>query len=361
MTIADQAEAFRSEDFYRNFLRAREAVIAMNTVPPERIPEFARPSKDGNEDLGIFASLFDASPAIIAQLRRHYHRLTGIPTDRYRYDNEAEERPLFENKLRALRSLDMSDLFVPESPALGGLGYELSAGLANLETLKIYECTLAMDRGSALAALKRLPERQVVLDISPGWGGLAYALKTLLPNTCFVLCDLPELFLFSATYLSTVFPRAKIAFVTPDASELNDNWATYDFIFVPQALYHEIKPERLDLMVDSGSSRPMAGEQRAAYVKLAASLGCPIVYSLCPGAPDDASKIVEQAYWLSEVPMLLVSHTTLLDPRLATDVQAVAARWRKAKSKLLSPSAQTSEGERADIDHKHLVGWKRLG
>jgi len=359
MTIVDQVEAFRTEDFYENYLRAREAIIAMKTVPLDRIPEFARPTDDWSEKVSIFAYLFDASPSIIAQLRRHCHRLIGIETERYRYDKEAEERPLFENKLQALRSLDMGNLFIPEPLALGGFGYDLSAGLANLETLKLYECLVAMELGGALAALRRLPERQIVLDIGPGWGGLTHALKTLFPKTCFVLCDLPEMLLFSATFLPTVFPQAKIAFVTSEDSGDN-NWAEYDFIFVPHTLHQEIKPERLDLVVDSGSSRLVSNAMLRAHVRLAASLGCPLVYKLCSQEPDDVTDIIEESYWVSEIPMLLVPYTELLETP-DTDARAVAARWRKTRGTTAGKALLVRNGSKEGGDYKHLVGWKRLG
>jgi hypothetical protein len=358
MTIADQVQAFGSADFYQNYLRAREAVRAMTEVPAERVPASARPVGDRSEQLSKFAYLFDAPPAIIAKIRHHCHLVSGVAAENYK--NEKKEKPLYENKLKALRKLDTSNLFVPESRVLGGFGYELNLGLANLETLKTYECTIAMERGGALAGLRRLPERQVVLDIGGGWGGIVYALKTLFPKTCFVLCDVPEALLLSATYLQTVFPGAKVAFVTSEASRFKGGWAAHDFIFVPHAFYQAIAPERIDLMIDSGSPRPVGEGTIQAYVKLAAAKNCPIVYSLCPKTPSGVSAAVEQSYWVSEIPMLLVPHTKLLDGRAPAE-SAVAARWRKVKDVRAAPAAHLSEDERADIDYKHIVGWKRLG
>jgi hypothetical protein len=346
-----------SKDFYQNYLRAGEAVKAMKALPSELCPEPARPCSDGNG--GKFAYLQDASQTIIRALRRHYHELTTAAS--YRYDDEVNERSLFENKLKALSALDISDLFVPESRALGGFGYELSRGLANLETLKVYECALALDRGGGLAALRRLPERQIVLELGPGWGGFSYALKTLFPNTCFVLCDFPDRLLFSATFLPTVFPTAKTALLTSEASELDDAWDAYDFIFVPHALYRKIKPNRVDLMVDSGSS-PVSAELLRAYLRLAASLGCPIAYSLAPGTAIEWNDAFEEFYWVSEVPMLLVPHTRLIESKEAADVQAIASRWRKAKDELASTEGPLEEGgnEPASTEFRHLIGWKRL-
>ena len=57
----------------------------------------------------------------------------------------------------------------------------------------------------------RAPGRKLVWEIGAGWGGFAYQFKTLFPDVTYVIVDLPELFLFSATYLMTLFPEAKVS------------------------------------------------------------------------------------------------------------------------------------------------------
>ena len=101
---------------------------------------------------------------------------------------------------------------MPESPALGGFGYDIDGRLFNVDTLKFYEVLIGMERGGVLAALRER-ERPVVCEIGAGWGGFAYQFKTLFPRSTYVIVDFPELFLFSATYLATVFPDARLAFV----------------------------------------------------------------------------------------------------------------------------------------------------
>ena len=56
------------------------------------------------------------------------------------------------------------------------------------------------------------------LEIGAGWGGFAYQFKTLFPKTTYVVVDFPELFLFSASYLVTVFPEAKVRFGRRDSA-----------------------------------------------------------------------------------------------------------------------------------------------
>jgi hypothetical protein len=356
MTIADQIDSSASDDAYKNYLRAREAVKAMREVPLDRAPEFAWLANDLAEEPSKFAYLFDAAPATIAKLRHHCHLVGGASAESCQ--KAGENKPLYENKLKSLRSLDTSDLFVPESRALGGFGYEVDEGLVNLDTLKIYECMLAMDSGGAFAGLRRLPKRQLVLDIGGGWGGLAYALKRLFPRTCFVLCDFPEPLLVSATYLQTVFPSAKIAFVTSEDTRIK-KWAAHDFIFVPHALCETIKPERIDLVTSSGFSWAARDGMMQAYVRLAASKRCPIVYSLCPKTSSDARLAVEQFYWSSEIPMLILPFTELGDGQELIE-SAVAERWRELKD-ARDDSEAPDKVNRAGFGYEHIVGWKRLG
>jgi putative sugar O-methyltransferase len=72
----------------------------------------------------------------------------------------------------------------------------------------------------------------MVVEVGAGWGGFAYQFKALFPQTTYVIVDFPELFLFSATYLMTVFPGAAVRFWNDTVSTF-DRWQDADFIFVP--------------------------------------------------------------------------------------------------------------------------------
>src|SRR3712207_8746167 len=91
--------------------------------------------------------------------------------------------------------------------------------LYNLDTLKFCEALIALQRGGVLGALRADGPRRVVVEVGSGWGGFAYQLKTLCPQLTIVLVDLPELFLFSGTYLRTLFPE------DPKSTRLNSSSA----------------------------------------------------------------------------------------------------------------------------------------
>src|SRR6476469_4671419 len=151
----DQPKVSTPDMFYQNYLHARDAAIAMEGTLVDAL--------HGADS--ALAGFFDASPSLVANLRRYWPDFSRSEADRYRYDNPSEEKPLFEKKLQALGALDSHQVFVPDSEELGGAGYRLSGGLTNLETLNRYECLIAMDLGGALSALRRAPERQIVMDV----------------------------------------------------------------------------------------------------------------------------------------------------------------------------------------------------
>ena len=111
------------------------------------------PSAYWREELENIDYLIEASPLIVRKLRHHAFHITGIRPYDYRSKGDGR-REHFEARLRALRALGGERLLVPESPALGGFGYEIDGRLFNVDTLKFYEVLIGMERGGVLAAAR---------------------------------------------------------------------------------------------------------------------------------------------------------------------------------------------------------------
>jgi glycosyltransferase involved in cell wall biosynthesis len=325
----------RSTPEFQAYLRAREAVLRMKEASAT---ESAAPSAYWVEELDNIDYLADASPLIIRKLRHHAFHITGIRPYDYRVKHDGR-REHFEARLRALEELGGSSLRVPEAPALGGFGYLIDGRLYNVDTLKFYEVLIGMERGGLLAHL-RDRERPVVCEIGPGWGGFAYQLKTLFPKTACVLVDLPDLFLFSATYLATLFPDARLTFLgtTPGAPEVDVAGA--DFIFVPNTLADVVSTLALDLMVNMVSFQEMTDAQVRTYARLAAEAGCPFLYSLnrerSPYNEDlvSVSEALSDRYQLTEVPVLETEYTAAMK----------------------KPPKRDRAAERTEFSYRHYVG-----
>ena len=275
--LAATVESLRSGSDFKNYLRARDAVLR---CLGEMDRTGAEPSSYWRAELGGFSYLLDASPLIVEKLREHCHHVTGDASYRYR-DHHAILAEQFEKKLGRLGKMDRSELFVPESTILGGFGHLIDGQLINIDTLKFYECLIAIDRAGFLDQLKSDPARKEVwLEIGAGWGGFGNAVKTRFPDTTYVIVDLPQTILFSATYLLSAFPAAKMA-IYPEvsAAEISRNLRDYDFVFIPHFLFPDISFD-LDLALNMVSFQEMTTEQVTNYVRRLAEIGCRRLFSL---------------------------------------------------------------------------------
>lgn len=318
---------------YRNYLTVRDRVLSMNEARPS--DAWAEPSAYWREELSNLEFMFDASPLVIDKLRHHTSHVTGLRVYDYR-SQKVGARDRFEEKLEALRKRGGDELLVPESPLLGGFGFEIDGALYNIDTLKFYEVLQALRQGSVLDEFLG-GERRLVWEIGAGWGGFAYQFKTICPGATYVITDLPELFLFSGTYLMTVMPGARTLFYgdVPDEA-LFEHWEEYDFILLPHTALRQLRPPRLDLALNMVSFQEMTTAQVRHYVRKAHELECPFLYSLnrdrSPYNVELGSvrDIINEFYWLHEISMLPVSYQKMLN-----DVPT-------------------------ETDYRHVVGWRRV-
>ncbi len=121
----------------------------------------------------------------------------------------------------------------------------------------------------------------MVMEIGAGWGGFAYAFKTLFQNTTYVIIDLPQTLLFSAVYLRAAFPSASILLYgdkPPDV--LLEGAQSYDFIFLPHYFLDSIhKLGQLDLAINIASFQEMTSQQVDRYASRLSQSGCTSIFS----------------------------------------------------------------------------------
>jgi putative sugar O-methyltransferase len=325
---------------YRSYQRAREQVLAMQALPAQGSQS---PSEYWSEELRGFEYMFDASPLIIATLRQHTYHLTGLRHYEYR-TNRDRAADLVRQKLEALIETGGDTLLVPESPELGGFGFDIEGALYNVDTLKFFEVLLALDRSSVLADLRDGEDRKLVWEIGAGWGGFAAVYKTLFPNTTYVISDLPETMLFSATYLLTRLPDARFAFVPEtDISTLAADALQYDFVFTPNTVLEDLTLPRLDLALNMVSFQEMSTPQVDDYMRRAHELGARYLYSLNRERsrynPElrGVHRLMRDWFWPNEVEVLPVSYVTM----------APRSDWTRLARR-----------ERED-DYRHLIGWPK--
>jgi putative sugar O-methyltransferase len=332
--LEERIAALGAAPGFRNYLYVRDRVLEMR-AQVDAAPDY-KPSAYWKEELANFEYMLDASPLIIDKLRAHSFHITGLHVHDYRSGRD-RKRDRYADKLRALLAQGKPELFVPEPDTLGGFGFTIDGHLVNLDTMKFFEVLIALDKGAVLDEFRSDSERKLVWEVGAGWGGFPYQFKTLCPNTTYLISDFPELFLFSATYLMTLFPGAKVRFWGEEPAErIFANWRDYDFIFTPNTALNDLTPDRLDLAVNMVSFQEMTKAQVTSYVAKSHELGARFLYSLnreksaMNDELDSVSRIVSQYYWPREVQVLKVSYQKMLDE---------------------TPSKS---------DYKHLIGWKRV-
>jgi putative sugar O-methyltransferase len=344
--LQDRIDRSRASAAFRTYLAVREEVLRLKDE--ERRLRPAGPSAYWREELANFEYMLDASPLVVEKLRHHTFHVTGIRVYEYR-SNREHDRARMAAKLEALHALGGDHLLVSESPELGGFGFDIDGRLVNLDTLKFFEVLIALRRGGVLGELEQPGERRLVWEIGAGWGGFAYQLKSLLPHVTYVITDFPELFLFSAVYLKTLLPEARVLFLDRDRSEELERWGDYDFVFTTPVQLDLLRLDRLDLALNMVSFQEMTADQVREYVDLAADQGAAFLYSLnrdrSPYNPELESvrDIIAERFWPRPVPMLPVSY-----PELAMPEPGLAGAARR----LL-------RGGPSPLDYRHIVGIPR--
>jgi hypothetical protein len=334
---------------YRNYRYVLDRILRMKQQSRAASPVVSNPSQYWSEELEGFDYMLEASPLIIRKLRQHTYHITGLRVYDYRSKKDKNKAQM-ESKLAALQVLDKNHLLVPESPILGGFGHRIKGELYNVDTLKFYEVLIGLDRSGVLDHFRQGKERKMVWEIGAGWGGFAYQFKTLFPNTTYLILDLPEVMVFSATYLKTLFPNARILiFGDLPEEETFKSWQTYDFIFVPNTYLDRMAPERVDLTVNMVSFQEMTTEQVRAYAKKSAGLS-PYLYSLNRPRSlynvelSDVASIVAEFHKVSPVHVLDVDYTQ--------DLSAKSKPNPMSYQHILGMSQMVSDKQgRSKIDH----------
>ncbi len=282
---------------YLAYLEIREIIYRIMDEW-RRVDPHAGPSRYWREEIEGFLYLFDASPLMIEKLRDQCYHITGIRSYDYRHHHR-HKRGDFEYKYGRLKAIDPAGLFVPESPELGGFGFETGAGKANVDTLKFYEVLIGLEKAGVLQDFRdEQGQRRTAVEIGSGWGGFAYQFKQLCPGATYVLIDLPPTMLFSGVYLKTLFPEAKTLFYGEEGfAQKAKDLSAYDFVFLPHFDYGALEGQRVDLALNMVSFQEMTTEQVDAYVAAMKGFGAPALYSL----NRDRSKHNKQLSLVSEI------------------------------------------------------------
>ena len=166
---------------------------------------------------------------------------------------------------------------VTESP-IGGSSFVYYRGQALSEKL-LFHTMIVNDIINHITFDNK--KRNVVVDIGSGYGGLDRLLSYYIPNSCFILVDLPETLLLTSYFIEANFPNKKIALLSDiidDLDEFELLVLEYDFIIVPPYVVEKIPNESVDLVVNSASLGFMDQEYVNYYLGYIARMLKPLGY-----------------------------------------------------------------------------------
>jgi len=165
------------------------------------------------------------------------------------------------------------ELHVSPPDVFGEVGWIVGGAIVNHDTNAYLERVALLAGCGELAFLNHLTRTPVILEVGPGYGGLAYHLAKIVPSTRHILVDIPESLLFSAIYLTTLMGERDNVLITPD--NLHDlRKDTPGFTFVPNHLFDDCLAARLevDLAINTLSMSEMTEPQVGYYAEGIATL-----------------------------------------------------------------------------------------
>jgi hypothetical protein len=285
------------------------------------------------------ADMWDATPKAIADLRLRSKDISAVRRSQYTGERADLLKARFERELQRLLDKGEPELLIDEPAALGGFGFRGFGKVYNEDTLRFFRMTSLLQDAALLKDFRLPGRRRTVWEIGGGWGGLAFQFKTLCPDVTYLITGQAEMFLVSAVYLMTVFPRARVRFYDPAApDDFWRDWDQIDFAFAPECIVARMRPPSLDLVLDMMTLERMTPARIEQHVEVAYRQECRYVLSACPvGEPDPAFAVpvnpaLEARYWLHPVSTPAGLHKRLALPLAGRD----------------------------PVDRTYRLGWRRL-
>jgi putative sugar O-methyltransferase len=161
-------------------------------------------------------------------------------------------------------------LHLSQPARFGEAGWVLDGRIVNHDTYVHLERVALLHEAGELERLGAAAGKNpVILEIGAGFGGLAYHLKKQVPRARYIIVDIPESLVFSAIYLSTLFPdQPNVLATSPELTTRNLDRP--GFTFVPNYFAHRFQDAGIsaDLAINTLSMSEMLPGQVTGYCAL---------------------------------------------------------------------------------------------
>ncbi len=153
--------------------------------------------------------------------------------------------------------------------ACGEYGHLIDGRLVNDLVLKWQGIIRHLWHNGELPRLEKI-QRPVILEIGAGYGGMAHHFMTMFPKALYIIVDLPESLLFSASYLTMIHGQQRVHLLDQSTEVASDSLGGCSFLMVPNFRSSCLSSWRFDLAINMESFHEMTKMQVAEYLEFLA-------------------------------------------------------------------------------------------
>ena len=242
-----------------------QKVRAMVAERQMSIPDgpFRGPSSYWTDFTSFFDYIGDLSPHSLAKVRLHTYHLTGDNYQTYYFGNRKGFLDFYGPWLATDGLPAAHVLNEPED----GIGFRLDDGrFVSADIARFQRSVSTLSRRGVLGELACTESPPLLIEIGGGYGGLALHLSRILERCRYILVDLPETLIFSASYLVLQAPAKRLYLYDPadrlDARTLAD----FDFVLLPDYRLDFLSGFEFDLAINIASMQEMRVDQIERYL-----------------------------------------------------------------------------------------------
>ncbi len=255
-------------------LAIREIKIRVNNMLAERHAitgeaniHMSTPSEYWQRGCRYFEYMLDLPEKYFTTLREHSHHLTGDRYTLYMAPNEQNQRK-YQKAFNHLWSQIPEQYWINEPEE--GYGFQYKERWINNDTLRYQEVINRLYQEGILQAVSKSEDPLNILEIGGGFGGFIYHLSRCLPpkNCKYFIIDLPEVLLFSASYLA-MHQSPDEVYIYDSKTTLEDQkveFTKHRFNLIPSYQLELLENIVFKLVVNMASFQEMRSQQVNEYL-----------------------------------------------------------------------------------------------
>jgi len=148
-------------------------------------------------------------------------------------------------------------------------GHLIDGRLVNYKVVEWQRTVRNLWHNGELPRLEKI-QRPVILEIGAGYGGIANHFMNIYPEAVYIIVDIPETLLFSASYLTLIHGQDRVHLLDQETPVASDSLNGGSFLMVPDFRLPSIFSLNFDLAINMFSFGEMTESQVTDYLEFLA-------------------------------------------------------------------------------------------